>query len=273
MIHLARTRSSAASGPLDGVVSRTASESSSSRTGSGSKLRLQYGSFGDAMRAVAAQTAGVTRQILDDRQSIGTGGQSARGGSGDRIPVGTPPPPPAAPPPPPVDNTPALDPKNMMMYSGTVQYVRKPEVPQAPKQTLYDAYWATQPPEIQQLRDLKSEPERAAKAKELAAQGFSVDVPIQVWGWDPLVTMQARQSAGYTWVPSGGMKPVTVAPGVDFPSTGPAYDPNNPPPGAIQVTTEWAKGLENTSPWWRLTHPDGVTGGFNNSGGASAAAS
>ena len=151
----------------------------------------------------------------------------------------------------------------MLMYSGTVQYVPKPAAPQndaqpaSPKQTVYDAYWATQPPAVQQLRDIKSEPERAAKAQELASQGYAIDVPIMVWGWDPLTTMQARQSAGYTWVPSAGMKPVSVAPGVAFPSTDPSYDPNNPPPGAIPVSAAWAKGLENTDPWWRLTHAGG----------------
>lgn len=163
---------------------------------------------------------------------------------------------------------PELSPTQMLMYSGTAQYVPRPaeEAPPAPTNE-YDAYWAMQPPEVQVLRDLKTEAERTLKAQELAGQGFAIDVPIMVWKWDPLMTMRARESAGYTWVPSASNAPVELPPGIDFPGMQP-YDPNNPPPGAIKVSTEWAKGLEQTSIWWRPgIFVDGEPGG--DSGSAS----
>ena len=111
-----------------------------------------------------------------------------------------------------------------------------------------DAYWASQPPAVQRLRDVRMEGERWDVAHELADQGFLIDVPIMVWGWDPLATMIVRQNSGYTWIPSAKMDPVKVAPGINFPGL-PTYDPKNPPEGSIPVTTDWAKGYEKTDPW------------------------
>jgi hypothetical protein len=148
---------------------------------------------------------------------------------------------------------PELDPAQFMMYSGTVQYVPAAEAAPAAQEAptnVYDAYWATQPPEVQALRHMQGEAERTLKAHELAAQGFAIDVPIMVWQWDPFMTMRARELAGYTWVPSANNAPVELGPGIAFPGLEP-YDPANPPVGAIPVTTEWAKGLEHTSIWWR----------------------
>lgn len=149
---------------------------------------------------------------------------------------------------------PHLDPAQGPMYSGTVQYVPKPaeQSISEPIETVYDAYWATQPPEVRVLRDIASENERTAKALELTGQGFAIDVPIMVWRWDPLTTMRARETAGYTWVPSAGMDPITTPPGVDYPGSEP-YNPV-PPAGSIPVSTAWAEGYEHTSPWWRATH-------------------
>jgi hypothetical protein len=113
-----------------------------------------------------------------------------------------------------------------------------------------------QPAEVQVLRNMNDEAERATKALELSGQGFAVDVPIMVWRWDPLMTMRARQTAGYTWVPAAGQASVQVAPGISFPGME-SYDPLNPPAGSIPVSTEWAKGLEHTSPWWRPLVLDG----------------
>lgn len=147
---------------------------------------------------------------------------------------------------------PVLDPSQFLMYSGTVQYRPKAAeeaVPEKPK-NVYDAYWAMQPPEVQVLRTIESEAERVRKAQELARQGFAVDVPIMVWQWDPLMTMRAREAAGYSWVPGANGQPIELGPGIAFPGLRP-YDPNNPPPGSIRVSTEWAKGLEETSIWWR----------------------
>src|SRR6185503_10796877 len=52
-----------------------------------------------------------------------------------------------------------------------------------------DAYWAAQPPEVQQLRNVSDIADRSAMAQGLADQGFSIDKAIMVWGWDPLKTM------------------------------------------------------------------------------------
>jgi len=96
-----------------------------------------------------------------------------------------------------------------------------------------DAYWAQQPPAVQQLRDIQNPTERAQVAEQLAEQGYSIDVPIMVWGWDPATTTAAREAMGYTWVPSALQQPVEVAPGLSFAGT--AYNPENPPPGSITV--------------------------------------
>jgi hypothetical protein len=159
---------------------------------------------------------------------------------------------PAVPATPATPAAPALSPSQFLMYSGTVQYVPKPAEEAAPEKpkNVYDAYWATQPPEVRVLRTIESEAERTRKAQELAGQGFAIDVPIMVWQWDPLMTMRAREAAGYTWVPSANGQPIELGPGIDFPGLTP-YDPHNPPPGSIKVSTEWAKGLEETSIWWR----------------------
>ncbi len=111
-----------------------------------------------------------------------------------------------------------------------------------------DAYWATQPPEVQALRDVQDEGDRGTMAQKLASEGFKIDVPIMVWKWDPLITMTIRQNSGYTWVPSGDQAPLPTCPNCDVPGL-PSYDPNNPPAGSITVSTDFAKGLEKTAPW------------------------
>lgn len=98
----------------------------------------------------------------------------------------------------------------------------------------FDAsYWPAQPPAVQALRSLT---DRAGAASRLATQGYLIDIPIMVWGWDPYLVMKMRQDYGYTWVPSALMSPVQLAPGLVEPGLIP-YDPSNPPPGAIIVTT------------------------------------
>jgi hypothetical protein len=111
-----------------------------------------------------------------------------------------------------------------------------------------DAYWAMQPPEVQVLRNIQDEAERTDVAHQLADQGYKIDVPIMVWKWDPLVTMTIRKNSGYTWVPSANQTPPPTVPNCDLPGL-PHYDPNNPPDGSILVSTDFAKGLESTSPW------------------------
>jgi hypothetical protein len=105
-----------------------------------------------------------------------------------------------------------------------------------------------QPPAVQALRNITDEDARLATAQQLSKQGYSIDVPIMVWKWDPLITMRLRQNAGYTWVPSGDQAPLPTCPNCSLPGL-PAYDPGKPPPGAILVSTDFAKGLESTAPW------------------------
>jgi hypothetical protein len=97
-----------------------------------------------------------------------------------------------------------------------------------------DAYWAAQPAAVQQLREISNQPQRQQLAMQLASQGYSIDVPVMVWGWDAGITTQLRESAGYTWVPSGLQQPVSEAPGLTSPGFTP-YDPAHPPPGSILV--------------------------------------
>jgi hypothetical protein len=110
-----------------------------------------------------------------------------------------------------------------------------------------DAYWAEQPPAVQALRNTP-EDQRLPLAQKLAGEGYAIDVPIMVWGWDPLVTMTVRQNMGYTWVPSALQPPVSVVPGVTFPGS-PSYDPHNPPPGSIPVSTAFAQNANSPDPW------------------------
>jgi hypothetical protein len=99
------------------------------------------------------------------------------------------------------------------------------------------AYWASEPPEIVAAfgpASRLSEDDRTTRAVELAQQGFTIDLPIMVWNWDPYLVMTMRANYGFTWVPAVLQPPITVAPGLNFP--GAAYDPNDPPPGSIPVS-------------------------------------
>ncbi len=98
------------------------------------------------------------------------------------------------------------------------------------------AYWAAQPPEVQALQSLAS-PQAAALS--LATKGFTIDVPIMIWKWDPWKVMRLRVQYGYTWVPSALQPPIQEAPGVNEPGLQP-YDPNNPPAGSIKVSLNLA---------------------------------
>jgi hypothetical protein len=97
-----------------------------------------------------------------------------------------------------------------------------------------NAYWAAQPPAVQQLRGIDNLAERQQLGEQLANEGYSIDVPIMVWGWDAGKVTAARESYGYTWVPSALQAQVTAAPGVTGAGITP-YDATNPPSGSIQV--------------------------------------
>lgn len=107
------------------------------------------------------------------------------------------------------------------------------------QQQFDQAYWASQPPEIQALPGVADPAQRAAQAAVLATDGFTIDVPIMVWGWDAYLVMSMRAQMGYTWVPSALQPPVTIAPGLAQPGVVP-YDPANPPGGSIKVSTNVA---------------------------------
>lgn len=97
-----------------------------------------------------------------------------------------------------------------------------------------DIYWSAQPPAIQSLRSTP-ESDRNKLAESLAKDGYKIDVPIMVWGWDALKTMKLRLEYGYTWVPAALMPNIQIAPGLIMYGLMP-YDPNNPPPGSIKVS-------------------------------------
>lgn len=97
-----------------------------------------------------------------------------------------------------------------------------------------DAYWAKQPAAVQQLREIDDSDQRLVVGTQLARQGYNVDVPIMIWGWDAGKVTAMRQSLGYTWVPSALQQPVEAAPGLTGPGITP-YDPLHPPPGSILV--------------------------------------
>jgi hypothetical protein len=116
------------------------------------------------------------------------------------------------------------------------------------KMTPTDAYWAEQPAAVQALRYTPDD-QRYSDAQQLAKQGYTIDVPIMLWGWDPLVTMTLRQNDGYTWVPSAMQPNIPIGPGIANVWNLPGYDPNNPPPGSIKVSTEFAQGTGLQDPW------------------------
>jgi hypothetical protein len=118
------------------------------------------------------------------------------------------------------------------------------------------AYWASQPAAVQALQNLPPD-QRQALAEQLSNQGYAIDVPIMVWGWDPLATMVQRQIDGYTWVPSADQANIPVGPGLNVPGY-PGYDPNDPPPGSIPVSTAFAIGTNGQNPW--ITNFDPTTG-------------
>jgi hypothetical protein len=105
-----------------------------------------------------------------------------------------------------------------------------------------DAYWAQQPAAVQALRYMPQGPEKDALALKLSNQGYSIDTQIMVMGWDPQMTMAAREGFGYTWVPSYGQPAITVQPGISDPYMSSNYNPASPPAGSIPVSLAFALG-------------------------------
>ena len=122
-----------------------------------------------------------------------------------------------------------------------------PSASKDPEMAEIDAYWAAQPPAVQQLRNVSDFGARNVMAQNLSDQGYTIDRAIMVWGWDPLKTMATRQMYGYTWAPSWNQGNVST-PGITIGGQT-AYDPNHAPAGSIAVNTDFAKGPGVTNPW------------------------
>jgi hypothetical protein len=133
----------------------------------------------------------------------------------------------------------------MMGGAGTGGVDPTPPVP--PPVDEVDAYWAMQPPEVQQLRAIPDEATRTLVAEQLEHQGFAIDPWIMVYGYDPYTIMRGRAVAGYTWVPSLSQPNIDILPGLTMAGITP-YDPNSPPVGSIRVSTDFADGLANNAP-------------------------
>jgi len=57
------------------------------------------------------------------------------------------------------------------------------------------AYWTEQPAAVQQLENAPQS-EKGSLAASLESQGYSIDVPIMVWGWDPILTNETLRAYG-----------------------------------------------------------------------------
>lgn len=107
------------------------------------------------------------------------------------------------------------------------------------------AYWLSKPTELRvfDVNVTPDEESRVLRAQELLFKGFQIDVPIDIWGFDPFKTMLLRQQFGYTWVPAAGQPNLSqmgvAAPGLSSPGLG-VYDPAHPPGGAIKVSIDLA---------------------------------
>ena len=147
----------------------------------------------------------------------------------------------------PVTSVNSTQPANTATYSnttGTPSTTSNTSASTSGSTTYSDDYWASQPAAVQALRYMDPDL-REAKATELAHQGYTIDVPIMVWNWDPKKTMELRGTYGYTWVPSALQPNITIAPGLTVPGMQP-YDPNNPPAGSIAVPTQFQTGSSTT---------------------------
>ena len=124
---------------------------------------------------------------------------------------------------------------NAAVQTSTKSSTESAAAPLTAQQVFDNTYWASQPAAVQPLRTMQNQAGRSALAAQLASEGYSIDVPIMVWGWDPSTTMSMRESEGYSWVPSALQNPVEDAPGLAAVGTEAPYNSNNTPSGSIAV--------------------------------------
>jgi hypothetical protein len=130
----------------------------------------------------------------------------------------------------------SLAPAISISTSGDPSGAFAPDAAADPMLAFDNAYWASQPAAVQVLRTLQNPEQRSAYAERLASQGYKIDVPIMVWGWDPSLVNTMRQSDGYSPAPSADQSPVEIATGFGVLSALAAWNPNNPPAGSIAVS-------------------------------------
>jgi hypothetical protein len=102
-------------------------------------------------------------------------------------------------------------------------------------QTTFDnAYWASQPPAVQALRNNHN----FDLAAQLASQGFAIDNAIMVWGWDPYIVMQQREAEKLTWIPVNFENPIGCVSGAGVQGVCYALPGLSPLPGQVVYPTE-----------------------------------
>lgn len=101
-----------------------------------------------------------------------------------------------------------------------------------------DAYWASQPPAVQALRNAGAN--RLMLAVQLAQAGYLIDEDIMVWGWDPGQQMARRVELGLPYVPSLLLQPLGATPGYAYPGITPGAGqlpfPSSMPAGWMRVS-------------------------------------
>lgn len=132
------------------------------------------------------------------------------------------------------------------------------------------AYLGSLPPAIAGMMQLGTIAARSSQAAMLAPYGYIIDVPIQVWLWDPFLVMTLRQQYGYATVPdASGTKQIKVSVNpLDFPAYElppvaniplPAAGFPPPPPGKVAVLTPFGWMMKDADQSAPVPAADGGT--------------
>jgi hypothetical protein len=96
-----------------------------------------------------------------------------------------------------------------------------------------EMWWLAQPPQVRELRSMPADEARTAKALSLAQTGFTILIPVCVYGWDAHNAMECYQANGFKWVPAL-LQNLTVA---QFPLNPWELSQDTPmPKGSIKVS-------------------------------------